>query len=180
MCQLEAGFDATSYIPTTTARVIRSADVCSISGANFVNLYNPLEGTMFISMSRNTNAGTATNLSINNNNGQNRADILSYNQIADIRYTTTSPVFTAYRQIPSGDIPAGEPYKVAYAIGGGVHASSCGGSLKITNTATLLASADKMNIGSSFDYKLGGSIVISSVRYYRRRLPNAKLQALTI
>lgn len=45
--QLEAGAFPTSYIPTTTATVTRSADVASITGANFSGWYNQSEGTMF-------------------------------------------------------------------------------------------------------------------------------------
>jgi hypothetical protein len=36
-----------SYIPTTTATVTRSADVCSISGSNFSSWYRQDEGTVF-------------------------------------------------------------------------------------------------------------------------------------
>jgi len=45
--QLEAGRHATSYIPTTSASVTRSADNASITGTNFSNWYNPTEGTLF-------------------------------------------------------------------------------------------------------------------------------------
>jgi hypothetical protein len=45
--QLEAGAFPTSYIPTTTATVTRSADVASISGSNFSGWYNNTEGTVF-------------------------------------------------------------------------------------------------------------------------------------
>jgi hypothetical protein len=45
--QLEAGSFPTSYIPTTTATVTRSADVASISGSNFSSWYRQDEGTFF-------------------------------------------------------------------------------------------------------------------------------------
>jgi hypothetical protein len=45
--QLEAGAFPTSYIPTTTAAATRSADVASITGANFSSWYRQDEGTMF-------------------------------------------------------------------------------------------------------------------------------------
>jgi hypothetical protein len=45
--QLEAASFPTSYIPTTTATVTRSADVASITGASFSSWYNQTEGTVF-------------------------------------------------------------------------------------------------------------------------------------
>ena len=45
--QVEEGAFPTSYIPTTTATVTRSADVASITGANFSSWYNQTEGTVF-------------------------------------------------------------------------------------------------------------------------------------
>jgi hypothetical protein len=45
--QLELGAFATSPIPTTTATVTRSADVCSISGSNFSAWYRQDEGTLY-------------------------------------------------------------------------------------------------------------------------------------
>jgi hypothetical protein len=47
--QLEAGSFPSSYIPTTTAAVTRSADVASITGANFSSWYRQDEGTVFVS-----------------------------------------------------------------------------------------------------------------------------------
>jgi hypothetical protein len=45
--QLEAGAFPTSYIPTTTAAVTRSADVVSITGSNYTSWANNNEGTVF-------------------------------------------------------------------------------------------------------------------------------------
>jgi hypothetical protein len=45
--QLEAGAFATSYIPTTTAQVTRSADSASMTGSNFSSWYRADEGTLY-------------------------------------------------------------------------------------------------------------------------------------
>ena len=45
--QLEESPYPTSYIPTTTATVTRSADVASMTGTNFSSWYNQSEGTIF-------------------------------------------------------------------------------------------------------------------------------------
>ncbi len=52
--QVEAGSSATSYIPTTTATVIRPADSCNITNGNAGFLYNPSEGALFIDCTPNT------------------------------------------------------------------------------------------------------------------------------
>jgi hypothetical protein len=44
--QLEQGAFPTSYIPTTTSTVTRTADNASITGSNFSDFYNPSEGTL--------------------------------------------------------------------------------------------------------------------------------------
>jgi hypothetical protein len=46
--QLEAGAFPTSYIPTTTAAATRSADVASITGANFSSWYLQGTGSIFM------------------------------------------------------------------------------------------------------------------------------------
>lgn len=46
--QIEAGAFPTSYIPTTTAAATRSADLCEISGADFLSFYNQPEGTVVV------------------------------------------------------------------------------------------------------------------------------------
>jgi hypothetical protein len=46
--QLEAGAFPTSYIPTTSAAVTRSADVCQITGGGFSGLWNLLAGTIVV------------------------------------------------------------------------------------------------------------------------------------
>ena len=47
----EAGASPTSYIPTTTATATRSADVASITGANFSSWYRQDEGSFYASFS---------------------------------------------------------------------------------------------------------------------------------
>lgn len=46
--QLEVGQFPTSYIPTTTAALTRSEDVCSITGSDFTDLWNTSGGTVLV------------------------------------------------------------------------------------------------------------------------------------
>jgi hypothetical protein len=56
--QLEAGAFRTSYIPTTTAAVTRSADVASITGSAFSSWFNASTGVIYGEAS-NAQAGTS-------------------------------------------------------------------------------------------------------------------------
>jgi len=63
--QFEAGFFASSYIPTVgTAPLVRSADVCSITGAAFSGFYNATEGTIVLKYVRPTSVVSCTALAI--------------------------------------------------------------------------------------------------------------------
>jgi hypothetical protein len=58
---LEAGAFATSWIPTTGTTATRSADVASITGANFSRWYRQDEGTVFAQLHRgNSHSGGQT------------------------------------------------------------------------------------------------------------------------
>lgn len=50
--QLEAGSFPTSYIPTTSAQVTRSADTASMTGTNFSSWFNQSEGSFYIDQSQ--------------------------------------------------------------------------------------------------------------------------------
>jgi len=71
--QIEAGAFPTSYIPTTTAAVTRSADVASISGANLTSWYNYSEGTFYGEVNFNSTLknlfSTIIGVNGNGNNG---------------------------------------------------------------------------------------------------------------
>jgi hypothetical protein len=55
--QLEAGAFPTSYIPTTTSTVTRSADNASMTGTNFSSWYNQSEGTFYSTIKSTTGIG---------------------------------------------------------------------------------------------------------------------------
>jgi membrane protein YqaA with SNARE-associated domain len=177
--QLEAGSFPTSYIPTTTGTLARSADVCSITGGAFSGLYNQSEGTLLLSADE-FRRGTSflPLLAISNSAGfsANRISIVSYGaktgNAAPLEFLVTSGGTVQYSAIQTS-IPSNFKAALAYklddaraALNGALAAADAPPSVSPIGANTLI-------IG-------GGGIYISSVRYFRKRLSNEKLQALTV
>jgi hypothetical protein len=172
--QLEAGAFPTSYIPTTTAQVTRSADVALIQGSNFSSWFNVNEGTVFTGIScpypitnqyfLSFDTSAATRMSLQNVNN------FGYWFIRDNSVTQAG--------VTEGSISANTVFKAAavykindfnLAANGTVDAGDNAGSVPPVNTLYL---------GS---YILGNYINghIRQIAYYPTRLQNSQLQAIT-
>ena len=173
--QLELGSFPTSYIPTTTVSVVRSADVCSITGGDFSGIYNQSEGTLL------TNAFTPAS----GDRTVVATDDNTSNEMVRLRTEGTNPFFKVTDggvdvvAIDSGAISANITFKLAGAYRLNDFASSVDGGSAVTDTLGAIPTVDRMRIGSG---QAGNTMCgcISSIRYYKKRLPNAKLQTLTV
>jgi hypothetical protein len=171
--QNEVGSFATSYIPTTTGSVVRSADVCSITGANFTSFYNNSEGTL-VSNSYSNGVGSAQNPIVSIESG--------ISQILRIRHVGATNrlgvIVSGAASSPSSGFDAlNTLYKVALA------ASSTGADYAINGTqiadsftgSSLTADNMKLSVSTAGL----SNTTLASIRFYRKRLPVAKLQSLT-
>jgi len=172
--QLEIGSFPTSYIPTTTTPLTRSADVCSITVDDFTGFYNQSEGTML------TNAftpasGDRTVLSADDNTA---------NEMIRLRTEGTNPFFkvtdggSELVAIDAGTVSANTSFKLIGAYKLDDFASSINGGAAVTDTSGTTPTVDRMRIGTG----QGGNTMcgcVASLRYYKKRLPNAKLAQLT-
>jgi hypothetical protein len=172
--QLEAGSFPTSYIPTTTGTLARGADVCSITGANFTGLYNQSEGTLL------TNAFTPAS----GDRTVLAADDNTSNEMIRLRTEGNNPFFkvtdggSELVAIDAGTVSANTSFKLVGAYKLNDFASSINGSSAVTDTSGTIPTVDRMRIGAG----QGGNTMcgcVASLRYYKKRLPDAKLQALT-
>jgi hypothetical protein len=172
--QLEAGSFATSYIPTTSSALTRSADVCSITSADFTGMYNQAEGAMLV------NAFT----SANGNRTVVASDDNTANEMVRLRTEGVDPFFRVTDgggdlvAIDSGTVIANTAFKLAGAYKVNDFASVINGGTVGTNVAGTIPTVDRMRIGAG---QAGDTMCgcISSLRYYRKRLSNAKIQTLT-
>jgi hypothetical protein len=169
--QLEAGAFPTSYIPTAaTAPLTRSADVCSITGSDFTGFWNRFAGTCVVGVGSSlgngprfvSNAVGARTLEIY---GTTNIDFFEAAGAQEIR-VVTSPTY---------------PIKLGLAYAINDYQSSYNGLLggSDTNTGGTIPNATQLYIGN-----LGGTSNrltghIASIRYYKKRLTNFKLQSLT-
>jgi hypothetical protein len=172
--QLEVGSFPTSYIPTTTGTLARSADVCNITGGDFTSFYNQSEGTML------TNAFTPAS----GDRTVLAADDNTANEMIRLRTEGNNPFFkvtdggSELVAIDAGTVSANTSFKLIGAYKLNDFASSINGSSAVTDTSGTIPTVDRMRIGAG----QGGNTMcgcVASLRYYKKRLPNAKLAQLT-
>jgi hypothetical protein len=171
--QLEAGSFPTSYIPTTTASVVRSADVCSITGANFSEIWSGVDATMFFRGSRIANQAGQTNWDLSS--GTSATSIAS-----DRGATTERIVANAIAIISTAAFTTLTGYKIAAALKTMDYAVSFNGASAITSSSAFVLTLDRMTIGMSRTNAGQLNGWIHSIKFYKKRLPNAKLAQLTV
>lgn len=172
--QLELGSFATSYIPTTSAQVTRSADSAIISGAAFTPWFNPLEGTIYIEAAAVGRLASAPFVAIQDSAGTtNYARIRQSADGASVLAQVSSSAGLSGGLATTAHTP-GTFFKVALAIKGGDCAASVnGGAVGTSATPASLGTMDRLIIGST------GSLWLKTLRYYPQRLTNAQLVTLT-
>lgn len=182
--QVEAGANFSSYIPTTTISVVRSADVCRIAGTDFADMYNQNEGTVFCAF-RTAGILNARNgvygITASNRQLANIEAVMGTNTSLTLAVASSPPNFATQALFSQTVIPL-RLFKSAIAVKTDDFAGSVGGSIQTDNLGQLNPIMDRFVIGATGDTSgpSAGFNTFESIRYYRRRLPNPKLQALTL
>ena len=176
--QLEVGSFPTSYIPTTTSTVTRTADNASITGSNFTDFYNPSEGTIVLSARVGFATAVQTGyLTVYNssNSGQNRLSIRIANTLSDTNGVSQLNYTNTPSQIP------GTYVKIATTYKKNDYAQYANGNLIQTdNTVEVPIGVNTMEIGAVEGVTtLDFNSTISQITYYPNRLSNSQLIALT-
>jgi hypothetical protein len=171
--QVEAGSFATSYIPTTTASVVRSADVCSITGGDFTGFTKLGEGSVvvhgdsyqgttpaFCQFSNDTNGSRSFNFQRNSSTGAlEHSD--SGAGVMTISASPSFPVKFGAARNQSGGI------RLFYnGVAGAISAFTTNG----VQTRMLIGN-------SGIGLPLNGCI--RSIKHFKKRLSDAKMQTLT-
>ena len=180
--QMEAGAFPTSYIPTTTATVTRSADVASITGANFSSWYNQTEGSFYGSfLTPYVAPATAgqTLFSVNDGTANNR-NLLSKRANADVstRWSNNKTGGTDTAFINIGTWTA-NPLQTAVVYKENDYAGSLSGAVVGTDaTVNLATNLNVIELGTNLSASyLNGTI--KRLTYWPVRLANPTLQAIS-
>ena len=178
--QLEAGAFPTSYIPTTTATVTRSADVASITGANFSSWYRQDEGTVFAETRlQSTVARNAAGIDLNDNSTNNRSIFRAFTTGSFDQYIARSGGSTV-ATIASANLPSLLLRKSAIAYRVDDFALTAEGLAPNTDTSGAVpVGVNQAFIGSALSGTefLGGHV--RRLTYWPQRLSNSTLQQIT-
>jgi hypothetical protein len=169
--QAEAGSFATSYIPTTTAQVTRTADSVTMTGAAFSSWFNATQGTLYgeADIAAVPPAGRVVAM---------LTDATVTNAI-DIRFRPASlgGIVTGTAGFSTGAYTPNAVQKMAIAFAANDFAFSPNGAAPATLTGTLPTGMDRLFIADPSIGQLNGHL--RKLRFYPTRLPNAQLQVLT-
>lgn len=173
--QSEVGAFATSYIPTTSASVAKTADVGAMTSTNFSSFYNQAGGTLVASFDVITTvAGTRPIVSFDDNTANERIEL--YASGTDLRMRVIDGGATQV-DMSIGTIAANTTYKAAISFAANDFAGCVNGGTVATDTSGTLPTPDRMRLGSNQagNYQNGH---LRSITYYPTARPNS-LQALT-
>jgi hypothetical protein len=171
--QLEQGAFPTSYIPTTSAAVTRSADSAVVTPIS--SFYNQSEGTLFVE-SFVASLGQDFPTLLNVHNGTDDTDAVTgfiNKSSGNIEYGTTGFSY--------GAASAAGTNKSAVALSATSARMAVNGTLSSVDDTSVTMTADKSAI--RLGAKRNGSETLNGhirkIAYYPRRLSNALLQSLT-
>ena len=178
--QLEQGSFPTSYIPTTSSTVTRSADVASMTGTNFSSWYNQSEGTFAVTATRKSSP-TGMLFSLYTSTTDRIEVSFGDYAVPNSVQTYVVPSIGINAQIFSAGALPGSRVKYAASFATNSLNAVINGGTVTSSSSMGMPSPISMSIGyrgSYSDYHLNNTI--SRLTYYPVRLPDATLQALTL
>lgn len=192
--QAEQNIYPTSYIPTTSSTVTRSADVSSsatvtrsadvaqITGTNFSSWFNPNEGAFLANLPINQNLGRSAYVFDCGNNSSGGSGASGYGI-----YTLSNQSAGGFTQVANSVVAdvavsyTGSRGRIAYGYRLNDFNAAVNGVLgtKDTSGAIPTLGAQQLVIGARFDGTANSCSQISRITYWPTRLSDATLQAIT-
>jgi hypothetical protein len=183
--QVEAGAFATSYIPTTTAQVTRSADAASMTGTNFSSWYRADEGSLYAESEvlstalANSMVFTISDSAIGALQSSNLITIRNVRAVGNAG-NTVSASGAAQADISIANTDKNKKQAFAYKVND-FAASVNNSAVSVDTLGTVPVGVNQAAIGSSSAQAGAGSLngTIKKIAYYPKRLTNAELVSLS-
>lgn len=175
--QFEAGAFPTSYIPTTSATVARSADLASMTGVNFTSWFNSTAGTFFAdAKSAGLGAGNPRIIGASSSALSGALFITTANPVS---FGTWNSAHALNYTNAAGTFAAGAKAAMTYSTSG--RSITKGGSTPVSDAYPLIEGANTAT-DIVIGYGAGGTLngTVKRIAYYPTSLSNAELQALTV
>jgi hypothetical protein len=178
--QFEVGAFPTSYIPTTTAAVTRSADVASVNTLS--PWYNASEGTLFAEYSVYTATGSKAIVGITDGTNNNRIQFFAS---AGDPYNVSPRLVSggvATNPTQAGSVAVGAIGKAALAYqvgtnGGGFSVNSS--AVNQSSPASAFGSVTQLDLGKGTSLTQTNGY-LRRITYYPRRLSDSELRQITL
>lgn len=179
--QLEVGAAATSYIPTTTAQVIRAADSATIN--NLAPWFNPAQGTLYVEAVApqflRTDGGSQFVASVDDGTASNYIS-LGRTGVGNTRAQARAGGVTQADLLNAGNWASASLGRFALAFDSTGSAISLNGGAAVTGPGFVASSMTRLRLGvATVDGSSTWNGHIRAIRYFPRRLTNTELQALT-
>jgi hypothetical protein len=167
--QLEAGAFATSYIPTTTAAVTRSASLADLISSAIANNIR----TLYLEF-RSPASGTRGVVSLNDNTANERASVLTSG--TDPRLVVVDGG-VEQANVNGGTVTANQRTRIAVRINANDFAISINGGAVVTDASGTLPTVDRLMLGrtQAGEYLNGP---LARVTGWTQLLPDSTLQSL--
>jgi len=183
--QLESGTTASSLIPTYGYTQARGPDVVQITGEEFSDFYNQIEGTIFLSASYDTDARAAAIVTIDDTSNAGeytevgyRAGGASSGQVSS--YIRTTSGNDQYYKNWTSSATQGNEFKVVVGYKDDDYASSANGESAHTDTSgTTSRLYDRLRLSQVHTVNHGGVGHYRRLMYYSKRITNSQLVTLT-
>lgn len=178
--QLEVGSFATSFIPTGESPVTRAADILTMTGANLTNWFNPTEGTFIVEFAQKATASERAYLAELRSDANNRIEIVGNNASSKVNMSVRNGGSVQADISSANNTSQGAVQKAGFAYkANDFGVNLLNGSVVIDNSGSV-PSVNSMRIcgsATSSNMELNGNI--RRMDYYRTRLPNERIIALT-
>jgi len=177
--QLEAGNVATSFIPTTTATVLRNADSAVLT--TLTPWYNTTEGTLYTAFSvKGYNVGVFNAAAGFSDNTTTNFIVNRVNPATQGNYIVRVAGVDQANVVSSGTTTANTTIKIASTYKANDFAMSLNGGTVVTDTSGTVPTVSRLVLGATGTVgtnPLNGWL--RTFNYYNTRLPDASLQSIT-